>query len=350
MPPCWLLGILLAGCTPAAEAPSAPRPYDQLAGKALGTSWSVTWSPTPGVASPDVQAAVVAALQDVDAGMSTWRDDSDLSKVRRGPGPVPVRPDTADVVRAALALYDETSGAFDPTVQPLMEFWGLHGTPRTTWPTDDEVAAARRALGADRVAVTWSDGVVSVDAAGTALDLSAIAKGHAVDRVGGALSTLGIPDWFVEVGGEVRTAGRSPRGEAWRVGVEAPVVGGMPGSALVATMALTQGAMATSGNYRSRYEVQGRPVHHTLDPRTGLPTANRMLSATVLAPDCRTADGWATALMVLGPDEGLPLVEARPQLEAWLIVEGEDGQEVRATSGMAAYRVVTSLDDGGSAE
>lgn len=188
-------------------------------------------------------------------------------------------------------------------------------------------------------------GAMRVDAGGTALDLSAIAKGHGVDRVAHAVAALGALDVFVEIGGEVRTFGRSPRGTPWVVGIERPKAGSAPGRDLVATVAVSNAALATSGNYRTAFELEGRTVHHTLDPRTGLPSAARVLSASVLAPDCATADGWATALMVLGPDEGLPLIEARPELEAWLVLPGDDGPVSLGTPGFEARLVSDTLAD-----
>lgn len=322
-----LAGLLVAACTTSEPAPVAST-FD---GRALGTTWHVVVvDAVEGDAVPD---AITSALADVDAHMSTWRDDSELSAVRAGEGPVAVSPDTAFVVGEALALAEATGGAFDPTVQPLMAFWGLLGTPRTSWPTDDEITAARATVGFDRVVVGGTDAAPTVDAGGAALDLSAIAKGHAVDRVLAAVTALGHDDVFVEVGGEVATSGHSARGDAWRVGVEAPEAGARR---LMGSVALDADgpALATSGNYRTAYEVDGHTIHHTLDPRTGRPAQSDVLSASVLAPTCREADGWATALMVLGADEGMRAVLARPELEAFLVVSGDAGPAGRATPGM----------------
>ncbi len=334
-----LLAPGLSACAPDAGAPDAtatapaPAPVHDLAGEALGTTWRVKWL---GAAEPDaLRSAVESALAEVDASMSTWRDDSELSRIRAADGPVGVSVDTAHVVQAALELAAATGGAFDPTVQPLVELWGFHGERRATPPTDDELAAARAQVGWERVTVGWTDGSPWVDGGGTALDLSAIAKGHAVDRVSAALSARGVAHHMVEVGGEVRTAGAGPAG-VWRVGVDRPEVGLAPGARLEAVVELTNGAVATSGNYRNAYDLEGRRVAHTLDPRTGQPASSNAASATVIAPDCRTADALATALMVLGTD-GLALVERWPDVEAMVLV-AEDGVFVpRATAGMKRF-------------
>lgn len=356
----WCLVCLAVGLAAACggETPTSPEAptYASAKGQALGTSWSVTWRVLETVEDAAVRQAVEASLADVDAAMSTWRDDSELQVVRRGEGPVAVGPATAGVVRASLALAEATDGAFDPTVEPLIALWGFRGEPRETWPTEAELAEARSQTGFGRVVVGRdADGRPTVDAGGTALDLSGIAKGHAVDRVSTALSGLGLTDHLVEVGGEVRAHGRSPRDSAWVLGIEPPEAGRVPGTRFVATTRVVNGALATSGNYRNRYVLDdGRTVHHTLDPRTGLPATTEVLSATVWAPDCQSADGWATALMVMGSEAGLAAVEARPGLEAWLVVSdkaaadpseevsAEDWQ-VRASSGAAARLVTSSL-------
>jgi FAD:protein FMN transferase len=303
--------LALAACAP------AELPLHTLQGEALGTTWSVKWrGEAPSEA--EVEAAVVRVLGEVDAAMSSWRDDSELARVRAADGAVAVSEETFEVVQAALSLAAATGGAFDPTVEPLMVLWGFRGARLTAPPTDAELEAALAEVGWDRVVLTRGPaGEPLVDAQGTSLDLSAIAKGHAVDRVSNALSALGAADQLVEVGGEVRAHGRGPAGP-WRLGVDRPEAGHAPGEAVAVVVELVNASLATSGNYRSRYDAGGVPVVHTMDPRTGRPFESEVLSASVVAPDCRTADGWATALMVLGVD-GLPLIEARPDLEALLL-------------------------------
>ena len=297
----------------------------RLEGRALGTTWHVTV-----VGEPVDVALIDQALAIVDRQMSTWRDDSELMAVRQGDGPVPVSPETALVVGESLALAATTGGAFDPTVEPLLELWGFRGAPPAQWPSDEALATARAQVGWQRVQV----GQGSVDAGGAALDLSAIAKGFAVDQVSAALTEAGATRHLVEVGGEVVARGTRADGNPWTLGIEAPLVDGVPGGQLVGTVALTDAAMATSGNYRSRHQIDGRWVAHTMDPRTGLPFDSEVLSATVVGEDCMHADGWATALMVLGP-EGLALVEAQEGIEALLLVRDGEGWTTRASSGMS---------------
>ena len=179
---------------------------------------------------------------------------------------------------------------------------------------------------------------------GTALDLSAIAKGFAVDRVHAALVSQ-APDVLVEIGGEVRASGDGPRG-GWTLGVDRPVVGSAPGTDLVAMVPLNNQAMATSGNYRNAYEVDGQTVVHTLDPRLGRPVQTDVLSVTVVAEDCMTADAWATALMVLPLNEGQPLVASMPGVEALWFVSSPTGLTSVSTDGVAWVIRGDSAPDG----
>ena len=327
-----LLSLLACG----GAAPDGPV-ASTLQGRAFGTSWTVRWLPSEG--GPDLEQAealIVEELAQVDALMSTWREDSELSRARITEGPLAVSPQTAGVVRSALELAERSGGAFDPTVQPLVELWGIHGKRRTTAPTDEEVAAAMLQVGWKRVVLGGTAEVPTLDTAGTALDLSAIAKGHAVDEVSEALQRAGADRHMVEVGGEVRVAGLGPNNEGWRLGVDDPIAAAAPGTKLIAVLSLTDAALATSGNYRNRYVVDDQTVVHTLDPRVGRPVQSDVVSASVVAPTCEQADGVATALMVLGAEGGMALVEALAGVETLLVLG--DGEQRRST-GLSAHLV-----------
>ena len=195
--------------------------------------------------------------------------------------------------------------------------------------------------------VSHVDGQAVVNGGGTALDLSAIAKGYAVDRVSLAISELGIAQHLVEIGGEIRVSGPSPEGGLWSVGVEAPLAGNVPGSSLFGVVHAVNASVATSGNYRQSRTVEGVEVHHTLDPRTGRPATSGVGSATVIAPTCALADGLATALMVLG-EEGLPLVERMEGVEAGLIWVDASGSRTELTSGFRLQVVTEPIQPNGS--
>ena len=317
------------GCANPPQNVLEPPPTQEIRGEALGTTWMVKF--TGDLAAADVSQGVTDVLAEVDAAMSTWRDDSELSQIRAADGPVVVSEDTWQVVGAALDLAEATGGAFDPTVEPLIELWGFHGQPLTKLPSDESLATVMEQIGWQKVTLArTSSHEPAVDGGGTALDLSAIAKGHAVDRVSNMLSRLGLASHLVEIGGEVRGHGQSPSGRPWRLGVDRPEPGLAPGAKLEATINLTNAALATSGNYRNRYEVEGKVISHTIDPRTGRPVESTLASATVVAPDCRTADGWATALIVMG-EPGMKLVNDLADVEALLLVpDGGEFKQVKS--------------------
>lgn len=326
-----IAALAVLGAVACSPSPPPPPTTHQLAGKALGTTWTVKWV-GEGADAARVQGVIEARLAEVDRQMSTWRPDSDLSRARATEGPVRVDDATAEVVRAALALAADSGGAFDPTVQPLVELWGIHHGRREAAPSEAELEAARAQVDWRRVVVGGEPGAATLDDGGTALDLSAIAKGYAVDRVSQGIRELGLARHMVEVGGEVRVGGEGPAG-AWRLGVDDPEAEAPPGVALAAVVSLRDAALATSGNYRNHYEVDGIRVVHTLDPRVGRPVQSDVLSASVVAPTCMEADGLATALMVLGTD-GLRLIEARPGVEALLL---HGGGRRTTSSGMDAW-------------
>jgi thiamine biosynthesis lipoprotein len=326
--------LAVAGCG-SREAAQEVR----LAGEALGTRWSVALV-TRGPPSRDriagLRGRIAATFERVDRGMSTWRDDAELVAFNRraDTAPFAFSPETRRVVAAALELARETRGAFDPTVAPLVGLWGFGPEAISGEPGREQLARARARVGWRHLA--WADdGSLLRRVPGVQLDLSAIAKGYAVDAVVAELAgdrPLGV---LVELGGEVRGFGAPAGGGFWRVGIEHP---GPPDSPLESVVALTGGALATSGDYRNLRIVDGRRRSHVLDPRSGRPVESGVASASVIAPTCMEADAVATAIMVLGAEAGLAFAEERPWLEALLLIrKGGDVFERRASSGWARW-------------
>jgi thiamine biosynthesis lipoprotein len=271
----------------------------------------------------EIRGRIVSTLDRVDRGMSTWREDAELARFNRRAGlaPFSFSPETRRVIAAALELARETGGAFDPTVAPLVALWGFGAQAADTPPTVSELEEARRRVGWRHL--EWSEGGRLVRrVAGVQLDLSAIAKGYAVDAVVAELARDRPIGALVEVGGEVRALGAKPGGAPWRVGIDDPDA---PGSRLSAIVLLTGRALATSGDYRRVRVIEGRRLTHVVDPRNGRPVEQKVVSASVIAPTCMEADAVATALMVLAPEEGLAWVEDRPWLEALLMVREAGG-------------------------
>lgn len=318
----WLFfGALLALLAACGGEPQDLR----LEGRTMGTSWHLT-VPGGAAAEETLQAAIVAELEAVNDSMSTWLEDSEISRFNRLPPgqAMTVSQRFAQVLDAALAIGDATGGAYDVTVAPLVDLWGFGPEgPRDGIPASGALAEVRARVGQDKLA--WNpDSRRLGKRAAIALDFSSIAKGYAVDRVAGIVEAAGYADYLVEIGGEMRVAGRSPRGDAWRVAVERPEAGIR---AVARGIELSDRAIATSGDYRNFFTVDGERYSHMIDPRSGAPVTHDVVSVTVIDGSCMVADGWATALTVLGREAALA-VAAEAGLAVYLLArEGEGFQE-----------------------
>lgn len=324
--------FIACGGTPAVE--DQIQAY-RVQGDALGTTWTVKWV---GLSDDehDVEASVSAELARLDRLMSTWRSDSELSRLNESSGVHRVSAETGQVISDALVLAKETGGAFDPTVGPLMKFWGVQGTPRTAKPSAEALASVQSRVGYEKVVLDQNPLGRTVDLRGTQLDLSAIAKGTGVDWVAAVLRKRGLKNFMVELGGEMVLEGDGVTNAGWRIAVDDPTKQ-WPDRGIGLTLQMTSGAVATSGNYRNQYVVDGLTVVHTMDPRTGYPRNSDILSASVVAKECQTADGAATALMVMSYEEGKQWIHSRPDLEAVWFVSGPEGIRVRSTKGMEPW-------------
>ena len=325
--------LTLSACSP------APRDA-ALSGQTMGTTYSIRLADAPLDRGElrRLQGGVDAALAEVNRQMSTYLPDSEISRFNCAGAnePVAISPDFQFVVRRALEIAEATDDTFDPTVGALVNLWGFgpDGLRRAA-PAPDQIAAARAVTGWRHLRLA-PGGRLEKDVADLKLDLGAIAKGFGVDRVAALLRERGLANFLVEIGGETLGAGRNASGEPWRVGVLKP-----DGSTDLQGIArLTDGrAIATSGDYRNFYRDEtGELRAHIVDPRTAAPVGHAVASVSVLAGDCLTADALATALFVLGPDEGLPLLAARfPGVEAFFIVrDGAAGFEEQASPGWTA--------------
>jgi thiamine biosynthesis lipoprotein len=272
----------------------------------MGTTWAVkvATDSLDGERRVALDRAIGDQLERVDSLMSHYRQDSEVSRFNAaGPGePVEVSPETLEVVALAQEIAVMSGGAFDVTIAPLVDAWGFGPGPSpAAVPTDEAIAALLDRIGHDELVVDPARSTLAKRRESVSLDLSAIAKGYAVDRVARALEAQGVERYLVEIGGELRARGQNRRGEPWRVAIEKPR-GGDEGSTRV--IGLESGSVATSGEYRNFRIVEGRRVSHTIDPRTGRPVAHRLAAVSVVDTDCARADALATALNVLGPEDG----------------------------------------------
>jgi thiamine biosynthesis lipoprotein len=320
---------VLAGL-PGCEADSG---FERITGNTMGTYYAMS-ARCPQVAG--LRAAVTRELELVNAQMSTYDSNSTLSRFNSAPADVwfPVEPAVVDVIEAALEISRSSGGAFDVTVGPLVNLWGFGagsapGGLREP-PSDASVAAAR-----ERVGYRWLEtrevSPALLKRRNLYVDLSAIAKGHGVDRVAGVLDRADCPDYMVDIGGEVRVKGTSPRGGSWRIGIEVPDPDTLGG---VQRIVMLEGlAVATSGDYRNYLDLGETRVSHTIDPRTGHPVDHTLASVTVIHESAMWADGFATALNVLGPDEAQAYAVSE-QLSTLLLIRTPSGYEERYTGQM----------------
>jgi thiamine biosynthesis lipoprotein len=313
--------------------PAAGSRAQHLAGRSMGTDWSAQFLVPPQLAAATadgLQAALQDELDAIVAQMSHWEPDSLLSRYNRAEAWTwhTLPPQFFDVIDYALQVQAASHGAYDPAAGALVGLWGFGPLRRYDQagfqaPAPDAVAAvlARRAAGQP---VLDREGRRLLQPGGLLLDLSAVAKGSAVDRLGACLARHGIQHYLVEAGGELRGAGVKLDGSPWWVALEGVPDGEPAASIPAAVVALHGMAVATSGDYRRYYQHRNGRASHTLDPRSGAPIANGIASVTVLAPTCMAADALSTALTVLGLDAGLAFAEARA-LAARFLVRGADG-------------------------
>jgi thiamine biosynthesis lipoprotein len=309
-------------------------------GSVFGTTYSVRVVPGTNV-DPSrrraLQQAVVDTLESVDASMSSWRSDSELERFNHsGVEPFAASPSLLQVVAAATDISERSGGAFDVTVGPLVEAWGFGPQLVTDEPDAATLVGLRKRTGWRLLEIDTAAGTLRKRNPDVEVDLAAIAKGYAVDRVGAALEGLGEGRFLVEIGGEVLARGRAVGDRSWHLGIETP---DPDRRSIHAVIGLEDVALATSGDYRSfRLDSSGRRLSHTIDPRTGRPVDHALASVSVVAPTCMEADAWATALNALGPTEGLATA-TREGLAVLFIERAADGCFVEsATRHFAAYR------------
>ena len=271
----------------------------------------------------ELNNSIQETLNHINRLMSTYLPDSEISQFNQSNQLdwFPVSDDTAYVVDNALKIFHQSDGAFDITVAPLIELWGFgRAKGRPAPPTALEIEAAMRHVGSDHLEVQLDPPALRKSDPKLQIDLSAIAKGFAVDQIVIILEQSGIENCLVDIGGEIRALGRKPDNSPWIVGIESP---NPDEEAIQRTLPLDNRALATSGDYRNYFEFKGKRYSHEIDPRTGYPIEHDLVSASVMAGDCMTADAWATALMIL-PLEQSRAIAGHEELEALLIVREEN--------------------------
>ena len=302
--------LLLVGCD------SGPE-IIKISGSKMGTTYHITVvadQPAPA----DLAERIDSALDTVDLSMSTYKAESELSQFNdlAVGNSQRISVDFAQVLAVSKTVWQGSGGAFDPTVGPLVDLWGFGPKTASVVPEQAQIDAAKAELGFQYLMLNNNELSKTKP---VRVDLSAVAKGYAVDLVADLLEMLALPDYLVEVGGEMRLSGSNPEGIPWRVAIELP--GLMPQVERI--IAVQERAVATSGDYRNYFEQQGVRYSHTIDPRTGRPITHNLASVTVLAEQCADADAWATAFMVLGEEEGMVLANELAIPLYMLVKEGD---------------------------
>ena len=292
-------------------------PYQKNAGLIFGTTYSVTYQ-----CDEDLQKEIEAELKKVDAEFSMFNSQSVVARLNNGEKPE-LSNDFIDVFKLARQVSEDTNGAFDITVAPLVNAWGF-GFKHEQMPSKEQVDSLRELIGYRYV--TLKDKTITMQKPGMMLDFSAIAKGYGVDVVARLLERHDIKNYMVEIGGEITTRGINPERVPWRIGVNKPSEDALnENHELQTILNVTDKSMATSGNYRNFYVKGGKKYAHTIDPKTGYPVQHSLLSATVLTDRCAKADAYATSFMVLGMDGAKQILERHKELMAYLIYTDNKG-------------------------
>ena len=291
--------------------------YQYNEGTIFGTAYHIKY-----LYDEDLCTEIETALQQVDASLSMFNPQSTISRFNRNEtGKADEM--LSEVLQLSYTISKVTNGAFDPTVAPLVNVWGF-GFKSGQLPDSVQVDSLRALVGLSAIHLQGDS--ITKDKPHAILDFSAIAKGYGVDKAAGVLRNHGIRNFMVEIGGEVVAEGINEKGTSWRIGINKPDDDSTStNTELQDIVALSDGAIATSGNYRNYYISEGRKIAHTINPRTGYPAQQDILSSTVMAPTCAEADGFATAFMVLGMEEAKRVLQSQPQLQAYFIYSDDEG-------------------------
>ncbi|WP_157633726.1 FAD:protein FMN transferase [Thioflavicoccus mobilis] len=334
--PAWVtllvvLGLGLASC-------GEPRdPMLEVSGPTMGTFYSVKVARPPAeLTAHALQQTVDTVLDEVIAEISTYDPTSELSRLNVNPTTdwVPLSPDLLTVIDEGQRISHLSGGAFDITVGPLVNLWGFGPEHRPdAVPDPAAIAAARERVGYEKLSLRADPPAIRKTRGDIYIDLSALGEGYGAARVATALEARGVTDYMVAIAGAIRVRGRNPKGTPWVIAIEEPTPGRRSVHRIIE---ISDGALSTSGDYRNFFEEGGQRYSHEIDPKTGRPVAQSLASVTVIDDDATRADGLATALMVMGEDEGPALAEAQ-LIPAYFIIREDEGFRVVVTPSFQRY-------------
>jgi thiamine biosynthesis lipoprotein len=295
--------------------------FENFNGFAQGTTYSIVYESLKNAGPDSLKREVEKILHDFDMSLSLYQESSLLSRVNRNED-ITVDQFFEEVYRKSVSISEMSDGAFDITIGPLARAWGFGPDDQKNF-SEAKRDSLMKLVGMSKISL--ADGKVIKSDPGISLDFNAIAQGYSVDVVCRFFDDLGVKNYLVEIGGEVRARG-TKNGNLWRIGIDKPEDNNIiPGQSLQAIVRITDRSLATSGNYRKFYVEDGIKYSHTIDPKTGYPAKNRLLSATILAGDCATADGIATACMVMGHEKSIQFISSNPQFSAYFVISDDDG-------------------------
>ena len=330
--PALVLIVFCSACSGSADPVNLPQEVVSFTGPTMGTRYNVSYITTRDEKQQkELQDLVDQRLEEINSQMSTYLTSSELSQFNlyQDTSWVPVSTELAQVVDFALDVARQTEGAFDPTVGPLVDCWGFGKVRRRPEPPEDsDIAQARARVGFQHLEARLNPPALRKSIPELAVDLSAIAKGFAVDEVSSLLVTEGFRHSMVEIGGEIRTRGWKPQNEPWKIGIERPE---NADRSIQTILHLNNGALASSGDYRNFFMHDGKRYSHTIDPQTGRPVTHQLATVSVLAKSCMQADALATALLVMGDQKGYDWCVREDVAALFLIRQEESGIRQKAT-------------------
>ena len=341
----FLLAIIsIVSCTTTPPEPIVEtKPYSLIGGKTMGTTYSAKFD---GDNPKEINDALDALFLEINMAVSTYIDSSLISKFNKNEA---VDFNTEDVKHhfstnysKSSEVYAKTDGLFDPTVMPLVNYWGFgyDESEEVTEIDKSEIKSILEYVGFDKLDEKGSNSqqhLINKKNPKTELDFSALAKGYGADQAGKLLESKGIKNYLIEIGGEVYTKGFNQAGKPWVIGVNTPKEEARIND-FKAYIGLSGKGMATSGNYRNYYEIDGKKFSHTINPKTGFPERSSLLSATIIANDCMTADAYATACMVTGLEKALEIINNDNSLEGYFIFADKSGTlQTKYTEGFKPY-------------
>jgi thiamine biosynthesis lipoprotein len=317
-----ILAILLILTASTFSCKTKKAVIENFTGFTQGTTYSIVFDNNINIRTEDLKLKVETILHEFDMSMSIYNDSSIISRINRNETAVP---DSffVDVYNKSVIVSQMTDGAFDITVGPLVRAWGFGPDDHKNF-TEQKRDSLLKLVGMEKISLV--NGRLVKTLPGVTLDVNAIAQGYSVDVVCRYFRSLGLKDYLVEIGGEVMAVG-DKGGAPWRIGIDKPEDNNMvPGQSLQAIIKLDDKAVSTSGNYRKFYVEDGIKYSHTIDPKTGYPAKNRLLSATIIADNCTMADGIATACMVMGKEKAIDFIKSHREFEAYFVFSDDSGE------------------------